>query len=73
MGKVNSNHSAPCFLFGSVYAVAVDYFRFNADDFIRNKIIGIECSGPTCGKSRKQIKSAEKADLRVFLQKMSDV
>lgn len=36
------------------------------------KIIAIECCGPTWKKSRKQIRSTEKTDLRVLLQKTSD-
>ncbi len=37
------------------------------------KILRIECCGPVWQKNGKQIKAAEKADLRVLLKKMSDV
>jgi SAM-dependent methyltransferase len=37
------------------------------------KIIGLDCCGPTWQKNRKQIRSAEKADLRVLLQKTGEM
>ena len=53
------------------FMLSVQSFKFLATIF-PIKIVRIDCSGPTWQKSRKKIRSDEKADLRVLLQKTGD-
>ena len=54
------------------FMLSAQSFKFLASIF-PIKIIGIDCCGPAWQKSKKQIKSDEKADLRVLLQKTGEI
>ena len=55
----------------SVVMLSVRSFQLLQKIFLV-KIVGIECCGPLWREGKKHVRSAEKADFRVLLEKKSD-